>query len=307
MTEQERKKLLRRPEGVADVILDTDAYNELDDQFAIAYMLQCGEKINCTGISAAPFFNERSCSPENGMERSYAEILKLLKLCRREELAEKVFRGAKSFMRDEHTPVDSPAAREIVRQAKRHSKEKPLYVAAIAAITNVASAVLIDPSIKEKIVLVWLGGHARNFENTREFNMYQDENASKVILNSGVPFVQLPCQGVVSAFTLNADEMQERLAGKNSVCDYLAVNSIEVAGLWDKGKPWVRVIWDVSVIAWFMNEDDRFMEARIEKTPGLTADGRYDFQENGEDMLYVYRLNREPLMNDMLGKLYLYE
>lgn len=27
------------PQGIVDVVLDTDAYNEIDDQFAIAYQL----------------------------------------------------------------------------------------------------------------------------------------------------------------------------------------------------------------------------------------------------------------------------
>ena len=33
-----------RPTGLIDVILDTDAYNEIDDQFAIAYLLRATEK-----------------------------------------------------------------------------------------------------------------------------------------------------------------------------------------------------------------------------------------------------------------------
>ena len=49
---------LSSPKGKVDVILDTDAYNEIDDQFAIGYMLKKTEKFNVRGICAAPFTNE---------------------------------------------------------------------------------------------------------------------------------------------------------------------------------------------------------------------------------------------------------
>ena len=54
---------LMPPKGQVDVILDTDAFNEIDDQYAIAYLLACGEKLNIKGFCAAPFYiNGRSAS-----------------------------------------------------------------------------------------------------------------------------------------------------------------------------------------------------------------------------------------------------
>ena len=50
-------KIPNVPTGMTDVILDTDAFNEIDDQFAIAYMLRSKEKLNVKGICAAPFYN----------------------------------------------------------------------------------------------------------------------------------------------------------------------------------------------------------------------------------------------------------
>ena len=41
---------LMPPKGQVDVILDTDAFNEIDDQYAIAYLLACGEKLNIKGF-----------------------------------------------------------------------------------------------------------------------------------------------------------------------------------------------------------------------------------------------------------------
>ena len=78
MTKQQFFDNLEVPKGPVDVILDTDAYNEIDDQFAIAYLLRSKEKLNVKALYAAPFYNSRSCGAEDGMEKSYQEIHKLL-------------------------------------------------------------------------------------------------------------------------------------------------------------------------------------------------------------------------------------
>ena len=80
MTNEQRIKNLSVPKGMADVVLDTDAYNEIDDQFAITYLLKSKDKLNTKAIYAAPFLNEKSVSPKDGMEKSYDEIFKLLSL-----------------------------------------------------------------------------------------------------------------------------------------------------------------------------------------------------------------------------------
>ena len=60
-------------ERVLDMVLDTDTYNEVDDQFALCYSLCSPERLNVQAVYAAPFFNDRSNGPEQGMERSYSE------------------------------------------------------------------------------------------------------------------------------------------------------------------------------------------------------------------------------------------
>lgn len=40
-----------------DTVIDTDAYNEIDDQFAISYLLSHGESLRTVALYAAPFFN----------------------------------------------------------------------------------------------------------------------------------------------------------------------------------------------------------------------------------------------------------
>ncbi len=299
MTFEQRMKNMSVPQGMIDVVLDTDAYNEIDDQFAIAYLLKSKEKLNTRAIYAAPFLNSRSKSPADGMEKSYNEVLKLLGL-----MGEKVdvFRGSDKYLDDEKTPVISEASRDLAKRADDYSPENPLYVIAIGAITNVASAFLLNPKMAENTVVVWLGGHARHYHNTREFNMFQDVAASRVVMGSGVPFVQLPCMGVVSAFTLSKYEIEHWLLDKTPLSDYLGRNSIDAAERYASGKAWTRCIWDVTAVAWLLNDNDRFMSSRIVPTYLSSYDYFYTESPDASPMRYVYDINRDELMTELVKK-----
>ena len=130
---------LKVPGRKVDVVLDTDAYNEIDDQFAIAYLLLNKDKLNTKALYAAPFHNTRSSGPKEGMEKSYDEIFKLLEIMG-EDI--KVFKGSESYLPNEKEPVISPAAKDLAERVNSYSPENPLYIVAIGAITNVASAIL---------------------------------------------------------------------------------------------------------------------------------------------------------------------
>ena len=300
MTTEQRLKNLSVPTGKIDVVLDTDAYNEIDDQFAISYLLLCKEKLDAKALYAAPFLNERSTSAADGMEKSYGEILKLLSLL---EENTPVFRGSTSFLKDEKTPVVSPAALDLVERARQYSPEHPLYVVAIGAITNIASALLLDPGIAENIVVVWLGGHALHNPDTQEFNMRQDVAAARVVMGSEAPFVQLPCLGVVSSFRISGPELEFWLKGKNAIAEYLAQNTITAAERYAAKMAWTRCLWDVTAVAWLMNDGNRFMSSRITPTHLSNYENQYEMQEGGRPMRYVYEIKRDALMTDLLYRL----
>jgi len=303
MTQEQLLKNLQVPAGTVDVVLDTDTYNEIDDQFALAYLLRSPEKLRVRGLYAAPFFNENAASPADGMEKSYDEILHLLDLMGRRELESMVFRGSPEYLPDEKTPVDSPAARELVRLASEYSPEKPLYVVAIGAITNVASALLMAPEIAEKTVVVWLGGHALHMPHTREFNMMQDVAAARVVFGCGVPLVQLPCGGVVDQFAASGPELERWLKGKNALCDYLVQHTAEAAESYAAGRVWSRVIWDVTAVAWLLNDGGRFMSDRLIPAPIPQYDDHYAEDFRRHLMCYVWKIHRDELMDDLFRKL----
>ena len=153
------------------IILDTDTYNEIDDQFALALAMLSQNEIELLAVTAAPFHNSNSESYADGMERSYNEIAKVMDLVEKSHGVKPVsyYRGSTERMPDIHTPVDSDAADAIYRIAME--SEELVYVVAIGALTNVSSAIVAAPDIIDKIVIVWLGGAAWHMQSAREFNM----------------------------------------------------------------------------------------------------------------------------------------
>lgn len=304
MTQEQLFKNLNRPDGKIDVVLDTDAYNEIDDQFAISYMLKHREKLNVKGICAAPFKNARSVFPADGMRKSYNEILKLLKLAGEEKYSDKVFKGSKTYLPDENTAVDSEASDFIAELANGYSNDNPLYIVAIGAITNVASAIIKNPEIKEKAVIVWLGGHAQHIGSPAgEFNMVQDIAAARVVYGCGVPLVQLPCEGVVDSFATSKYELEYWLKGKNKLCNYLLESAVNEAESYAAGKPWTRVIWDVTAIAWLIDTEGIFMRDRLIRSYLPEYDLHYAENSDGHFMKYVYKINRDALFEDLFRRL----
>ncbi len=293
-------KNLTPPKGIVDCVLDTDTYNEIDDQFALAYMLKCSEKMNVRAIYAAPFFNDKSTSPLDGMHKSYDEILKILRLMNREDMMSNVYKGSENYLPDEKTPVLSDAAKHLAALAKEYTSKEPLYVVAIGAITNVASALLIDPDIADRIVIVWLGGHSLEAGHTAEFNMMQDIAAARVVWNVAEFLVQLPCARVVEHFSISAPELREYLLGKNELCTYLAENTIGYTDTRTSSVCWSKPIWDLTAPAWLMNGDSRYMEQKIINRRLPNYDKQYNVGEMPKLMAYVSYIKRDNLMTDMV-------
>lgn len=300
LTDIQRIKMLEKPKGRVDAVIDTDTYNETDDQFAVSYMLANGEKINTKAIFAAPFTNGLAKDAAEGMEKSYDEILKLLTMGGYEDMKQNVKKGSCRYLPDEKTPVESEAARYLCSLATGYSSENPLYVVAIGAITNIASALLMDETLADRIVVIWLGGNALHWHDTSEFNMYQDIAAARVVFGCGVPLVIYPCAGVVSAFTVSGAEFEKWFFGKNRLADYLARNATAAAEQYAKGKPWTRVIWDVTAVSWLCGD---FETSSLINSPIPEYDRRYSFDRRRHLVRYVYGIKRDRLFEDLVNKL----
>lgn len=295
--ESVRIKKLVPPTGKIRMVLDTDTYNEVDDQFALCYALLSPERIKLEAVYAAPFKNNRSESAGDGMEKSYEEILRLLKFLG-ESSDNFAFRGSDRYLEDINRPVKSDAVNDLIKKALASSPEDPLYVVPIGCITNIASAILTEPKIIENIVVVWLGGNSLNWPHQREFNLQQDVLAAQVVFNSGVPFVTMPCQPVVSHLQTTIPELSFYLKGKNELSDYLYNIVLEYSG---GKKAWSKVIWDVSAVAWLVNPG--WVSTDVVHSPILTDQKTFSVDHSRHFIRMATSLNRDAIFADLFEKL----
>lgn len=297
LPEEQRIRMLEAPAGKISMVLDTDTFNEIDDQFAVTYSLLCREELEVQAFYAAPFFNSLSSGPEDGMEKSYQELLRILDRLG-EPTENRVFRGSRQYLPGPQEPVDSPAARDLVQRAMAASPEKPLYVAAIGAITNVASAILLEPEIIRNIVVVWLGGHALYWPHTREFNLQQDLHAARVVLNSGVPLVLLPCAGVVDHLLTTLPEIERYVKGYGAIGDFLAMR---YEGCCQDHFAYSRVIWDLSAIAWLCCPGG--VTTQLTHSPILTDQLTWSADGSRHLIRVASSVNRDRIFGDLFRRL----
>jgi len=292
-----RLEQLEPPTGKIRMVLDTDTYNEVDDQFALAYALLSPEKIELEAIYAAPFKNSRSTSAGDGMEKSYQEILRLLKFMDKSS-DEFAFRGSDSYLNDVSKPIESDAAKDLIGKAMASSPEDPLYVVPVGCITNIASAILLEPEIINNIVVVWLGGNGLDWPHQREFNLVQDVLAAQVVFNSGVPFVVLPTRPVISHFHTTIPELKHYLEGKNELSDYLYDIVVEYS---HGREAWSKVIWDATAVAWLINPS--WVPTHVEHSPILTDQVTYSKDHSRHFIRMAYGVNRDAIFKDLFEKL----
>jgi inosine-uridine nucleoside N-ribohydrolase len=277
------------------VVLDTDTYNEVDDQFALAHLLLSPSQVDFEAVYAAPFFNSRATSPADGMEKSYDEILRVIKLIS-PALPPPVFRGSRNYLPAASTPVESDAARDLVARAMAPRKDK-LHVLAIGACTNVASALLIEPRIAGRISVVWLGGHAPYWDTTDEFNLKQDVHAARVLLNSPVPLTLVPCVPVASHLSITVAELEKHLAPFSRLGQYL---TDIVRGYGDNQPGWSKVIWDLAVSAWAVTPGA--LKIVEESAPALCDDLTWRRDPGGRTIKVTRLIDRDAVMADFYTK-----
>ncbi|HEV2781247.1 MAG TPA: nucleoside hydrolase [Actinophytocola sp.] len=278
-----------------DVVLDTDTYNEIDDQFALVYALLSPERIRLHAVYAAPFQN-RTTTPEAGMRRSYDEIVRILGLFGRDP-AGLAFEGSTRWLTGAGA-VPSAAASDLIDRAGGHDAADPLYVVAIGAPTNVASALLTAPDLAEQIVVVWLGGNPTTWHTAAEFNLEQDPDASRVLFDSGVPLVHVPCLNVTEHLRTTLAEIDWFVRPCGALGGYLA--GIYEAYYTDHfGRS--KVLWDIGAIAYLI--DPGWTPSALVHSPILTADLTWSHDPRRHLVRELLTVDRDAIFGDLFRKL----
>ena len=298
LDDAERVARLRPPaRGPLRMVLDTDTANEIDDQFAVVHALLSGERLAVEAIYAAPYVGRGASTAAAGVAESEAEILRLLERLELEPEG-RVLRGAGRFLPDADTPVLNPASEDLIERAQAMPDGELLYVAAIGAITDVAAALLIEPSIVTRIAVVWLGGQPLHWPTADEFNLRGDPEAVRVVLESGAPFIYTPCMGAASHLLTTTAELDRCVRPQGAIGEYLA----EIFASHDRRFAGAsKEIWDLAAIGTLL--DVSWTPFDVVAAPELRADLTWGDEAGEHSIGVVNYVRRDPIFGDLFRKL----
>ena len=278
------------------VILDTDTYNECDDQFALSYMLKSQDIFNIEAITIAPYSHNNLTRKANiieGQENSYNEALKICNWLSF-NTENKIFKGSIDYIRNGYNE-NNEAVNKIINVALKNDKT---YIMAIGAITNVALAIKKNPSILSKIEVIWLGGNELGYKDNLEYNFRQDIEAVKIVFDSKVKLTIIPCNEIASILRTDIATLNYHLKDKSDLCSYL-INRFYNDGYHGVQKS--RIIWDISVIAYMINK--KWFKTKEVSCPTINDDGSYEITNDNHLITMVSHVDRKKIYADLFRKL----
>ena len=276
-----------------NIILDTDTYNECDDQFALSYLIKSKDLFNIEAITVAPYSHiEKGVKVIDGQKLSYNEILKICNWLDF-EANNKVFKGSTDYIQNGYNETND-AVNRIIEIALKNNKT---YILGIGAITNVALAIKKEPKIIDKIEIIWLGGNELNYKDNLEYNFRQDIKAVKIVFDSKVKLTILPCKDVVSKLRVDINTLKNNLENKSNICNYL------IKRFYNDGYHGIqeeRVIWDIAVIAYMINKN--WFESKSISCPNIREDTSYEITNNRHNVTFVTKLDNDKIYEDLFKK-----
>ena len=231
------------------VIIDADTGNEVDDLYAIVRALLAND-LPITALNATQWQPSHWAVPHS-MENSHRLNQVLLGYFNRDI---KTRRGGVDRMFDWGDRAQhSAAAYEIIKQAQAVPDGQQITIIALGALTNVASAIFIEPDISPKLKLYWLGttyDFNTGVLGKTCFNCVMDIQALDIMLQSEVEMHVMPSNVAIN-MELRYDETVAALDGKHPLGDFLVERWFQHLD----GSRKARIIWDLALIEAFLHPE----------------------------------------------------
>lgn len=293
------------------VVIDTDAGCECDDHFAIVHAL-FSPVMEVRGI-LSEHYGDRE---ENTMESTYQAVLKTADLAGYPQ--EQVFRGVGDPLPDEETPLEGEAVDYLIREALAED-EKPLFVLCQGALSNIASAILKEPEICGRMLLVMVAG-AGYPRGAYEFNTMNDPCAFNVVMNSRVPCWVIP-EEVYGTMQTGMPELMEKVYPYGELGKYLTENTFsalhrmtEIAPDYSADDPYSYAVGFPNASSWSLGDSSavglllshRPGDYREVTAPNVNQDGTYTIPENGKKIRWYTDINERFILEDFFAKIKYY-
>jgi inosine-uridine nucleoside N-ribohydrolase len=227
------------------------------------------------------------------------------------------YAGASAPLTSRTRPQESKGARAIVKEAMRTNTTLPLYVCGGGALTDIASALLLEPAVASKCTLVWIGGGDYP-AGGHEYNFDQDPLAAQVVFNdTSVPIWQVNQHAYVQCLvTLTELQLKVRPWGNTGQYLYgqllnqlvtLSKNHFQV------GEAYVLGDSPLVLLTALQNTYDATGSAGTGTSqfttmyaPRLNEDGTYVAQSSGRQIRVYTSIDTRVMFEDLFAKLQAY-
>ncbi len=284
------------------VILSTDVGNEIDDQWAITYML-LSPTFDVRGIVSA----HGPSLPAPSAHSTYKVLLEVVERRLGMLSHPPLFEGSSEPLADRQTPRPNAGVDFIVETAKQFSADNRLVVLTIGAATDVASAILKDPSITGRIRVVAMGFKSLA-EGGKEFNIENDPQAWQVILDSDVPVTIGAADVCQRDLAMSFDHAKNLVGQRGPVGAWLwddyqnwYFRNVKPWRKNDFSKPWV--IWDTVVMA---HEQGMTTSDQIPR-PHLADNLSFEKTGASKTITWITSVDGKRMWDDFANKLDAYQ
>ena len=285
------------------IILDTDISNEIDDQFALTYLIKSLKGISLDAITIAPFKSTPFVSTKTIMDSadlSYNTACKILDMLCAQKYKNIICKGAIQYFHE--SKQINPASQKMIELAR---KNEHTTIIAIGAITNVAVAIHSAPDIAKKIDIIWLGGHSFLSKDNNEFNFKQDIDAVRTAFNSKARLAVIPCKNVASQLSTTIFELEHYIGNLGEVGVYLCKIFKDMESKITKTKKDLIgrsiTLWDMSAVAYFINKD--WFSTQEISCPRIADDTSYVMTKHKHKIIFVNDLDRQKIFQDFFIKM----
>ncbi|QNK76485.1 nucleoside hydrolase [Winogradskyella sp. PAMC22761] len=232
-----------------DLIIDADTANEVDDLYAIVRAI-LEPSFNLIAITSAQFHTSPLAS-ENTVSESQKINKNIIRLMNVEGISLPL--GSNTPLTEYGKPASSEASQFIIETAHKMKDDQKLNIVVLGSCTNIASAILEDPTIIPKIKVHYLGfWHTpeTNIYNKKEFNSGNDPIAVEVLLNTKTLDLDVMTATTSQYLVFTKQEVDLHLKDKKGIADYL-INRWETYNRWwtkedPKKEKWT--MWDIAII-----------------------------------------------------------
>lgn len=304
------------------VIIDNDFCGDPDGLFQLAHQVLC---TTCdirgivgghlTGKSNAGFTTRTDQATES-CEKANA-VLDLMGM----KGKFKVVPGSEQPLTSTETPIESEGARLIVEEARKCTKDKPLFVLCGASLTNIACAHLLDPSIDDKVIVVWIGGQEYEGINGYpppgyskvEYNLNLSIAAGQVVFNKSTMRIWQVPRDVYRQCQYGLDEIKVKIAPYGKVGKYLCdalMKTVDVCEKFGIAMGETYILGDsplvlLSALQTGFEQDPSSSYYKYVQAPTINDDGSYGLNHDGRLIRVYYRLDSRLMFGDFEAKMQL--